>query len=239
MQVMLDTANIKQIETAMQWGFLDGVTTNPTILARELGGADLASKPGAKALFSHLDKLRDVLGDKRSLHAQTTGTDCRTIVEEGKLISSRLGKNTYIKIPVTVEGLKAIRILHEEGCGVTATAIISIMQGLLASYAGADYAAVYYSRMYASGIDAKNVIKTLCERFDGDLKHTRMLTASFKNPQDVADCYALGAHCCTIPFAILEASLTNPLAENAVDKFSSDWKKVFGEPYTVLSGRGL
>lgn len=236
MEIMLDTANLEQIKASFDWGFIDGVTTNPTILSREISGTDTCTvKKDAKALFDHLDKLRALLGDDRSLHVQVTAPDCKTMLEEGKIISSRLGMdNTYIKVPSTVEGVKAMKALHDLGIKVTATAVNSLMQGLMASYAGADYVAIYYSGMAAYGADAMGITQALNNRFATDLTHTKMLAASFKTPQDVADCYAMGAACATVTYDMFKACLACPISIPALEKFSGNWNRVFGAPYTEL-----
>lgn len=236
MEIMLDTANLEQIKASFDWGFIDGVTTNPTILSKEISGTELCTvKKDAKDLFSHLDKLRALLGDNRSLHVQVTAPDFRTMVEEGKIISARLGKaNTYIKVPATVDGVKAMKALHDLGIKVTATAVNSLMQGLLASYAGADYVAIYYSNMAAVGSDAMGIAQTLNSRFATDLTHSKMLAASFKTPQDVADCYAMGAECATVTYDMYTACLSCPITTPSLEKFSGNWNRVFGAPYTEL-----
>lgn len=236
MLLMLDTANLDQIKEVMEFGFLDGVTTNPAILSKELGGSDLSFRSDAKALFSHLEKMRDLLTTSRSLHVQVTAPDCATMVEEGRLLEKFLGSyNTYIKVPATVEGVKAIRILHEEGIKVTGTAVNSIMQGLLAYHAGAEYVATYYSNMVAKGIDADFVTRTLCEVFKRDHSETKLLSASFKSPDDVARCYALGSEACTVSYDVLMASLNCPASMGHLEKFEKSWSSVFGKDYTELA----
>lgn len=235
MQLMIDSANVQQIEKALGWGFIDGVTTNPTILARELSGTqDCSVSVQGNVLLDHLVALRKMLGSDRSLHVQVSASDCVTMVKEGLLIADRLGSDTYVKVPVTDEGLRAIKALHDHGIKVTATAVTSVMQGLLASYAGADYVAIYYSRMKLAGLDAFGIAKALNERFSKDLRHTRMLAASFRTPEDIAECYSAGAECCTVKYSLLEQALSNPVTNEALDAFSCNWDKVFGKPYTEL-----
>ena len=164
MELLLDTGNVAKIRNAMEYYPVSGVTTNPTILRKE----------GDVPFWDLIGEIKELIGPQRSLHVQTISSDADGIIREAGIIAERLGMDTYIKIPVDREGLKAIKELASEGFRITATAIYTELQGVLAAMAGASYLAVYYNRMENTSIDADDVIKNL----SGETRDVSVQTAS-------------------------------------------------------------
>lgn len=218
MELMLDTANLSEIERALAIYPISGVTSNPSIIKAE----------GAVPFFSHMQKIRGLIGEERSLHVQVISQDTQTIIAEAHRILAELGSTTFVKIPVTEEGLKAIRILASENVNITATAIYTTMQGILAMLSGARYLAVYYNRMLNIDIDAAKVIKELSSLLWANSTKTQVLAASFKNISEITTAYAQGASCCTVPYSLLATGLSMPSITKAVSDFSANWEQVYG-----------
>ena len=223
MELMLDTANLKEIEMGMKLYPISGVTSNPTIIRAE----------GGVAFFDHMKAIRGLIGQDRSLHVQVIAQDYDTILKEAEKILNVLGPTTFIKIPVTQEGLKAIQKLSHEGINITATAIYTTFQGILAMLSGARYLAVYYNRMLNIDIDAAKVIKELSGLLWANTTKTQVLAASFKNINEITTAYACGASCCTVPSHLLATALSMPSITQAVDEFSKHWEDVYGS-YSLL-----
>ncbi len=220
---MLDTANLKEIERSLALYPISGVTTNPSIIKEER----------AQDFFGHMKSIRTLIGHERSLHVQVVADDCPTIIAEADKILSVLGKETFIKIPVTEEGLKAIQILTSRGVSVTATAVYTTIQGILAMLGGARYIAVYYNRMLNIDIDAPKVIKELSSLLWANTGNCQVLAASFKNVSEITTAYAQGASCCTVAPSLLATGLHMPSIAKAVDDFHTSWKQVYGDK-TIL-----
>lgn len=223
MELMLDSINAEEITNALEYYPIKGITSNPTIIKKE----------GKIDFFTHFKKIQELLEDKASLHIQTTQTTCDKIVEEAKYLTSRLGREVFIKIPVTKEGLKAINILSSEHYHITATAIYSSIQGILALLVGAEYLALYYNRMENAGIDASSVVKDIKNAIVSNNSNAKILGASFKNTAQVVSAISSGAHSVTVPYSILEGFLANPLIETAETNFIKDWKALYSDE-TIL-----
>ena len=216
MELMLDTANLAQIERGLAAYPAAGVTTNPSILARE----------GAAPLWDHLKKIRALCGPDRSLHVQVLGGTTDRIVAEAQRIRDELGEQVYIKIPVSPAGLPAIRQLSDQGIPVTATAVYDSLQGMLAAMAGARYIAVYFNRIEAMGGDPDRVIREIAASIrEGGAK---VLAASFHRPEQLTRAYAAGAQGATVSPALLDEALGAPCIEKAVADFAADFHRVFG-----------
>ena len=218
MELMLDTANLKEIEAGLEIYPISGVTTNPSILQAE-GGVDF---------FPHMLKIRKLIGQERSLHVQVVAHDSEHIILEAERILSELGPSTFIKIPVTEEGLKAIKLLAPRNINITATAIYTTLQGMLAMLSGARYLAVYYNRMLNIDIDAAKVIKELSSLLWANSTNCQVLAASFKNISEITTAYANGASCCTVPYSLLSTGLSMPSITKAVHDFTANWEKAYG-----------
>ena len=214
MELMFDSANIEQIEKLAQIYPFVGVTSNPTIIKDE----------GKIDFFNHLKKIRGIIG-KASLHVQVVSTTCEQIVKEAQKIVENVDKDVYIKIPVTTEGLKAIKILKEQGYNITATAIYSKWQGLLAIAYNVDYIAPYFNRIQNLGVDACDVIASFKKDIDASGAKTKILAASFHSSGQVTQAIGAGAHAVTIQPKLLGSMVDADYVMDAVETFANHWKQ--------------
>jgi len=218
MLVMLDTADHKSIEEGVMFFPLAGVTTNPSIVTK------------AKKDFWELQEgIRTIIGDDMMMFAQVVGETAEEMLEEAKVLAARLGQNTYAKVPVTKEGLKAMRLIKAEGIGVLATAIFTPMQALLAARAGADWVAPYVNRIDNITGDGVGVVAAIRDIYDQAGIETKIVAASFKNVQQVLECARLGAEAVTVPADILEKMLDHPMTDWSMDQFEKDWTEQYGK----------
>ncbi len=219
----LDTADAAAIARLSDLYPIAGVTTNPTLIARE-------KRPFAEILKD----IRAVIGDGAMLHVQVTGSDAETMVAEARKLADFVGAGFHPKVPVTAEGIKAIRRLSGLGFRVTATAIVTAQQALMAAVAGAAFTAPYVNRLDMIGGDGVKVVADIVHLFRVHALPTRLLTASFKTIQQVHDIAMAGAHSATLPPDILEALIRHPLTDSGVAGFSADWAAAYGEGRTTL-----
>ena len=224
MELMLDTANLSEIEYGLKNWPICGVTSNPSILKKE----------GKIDVYARLSEIKALLGLERSLHVQVVSTETAAIIEEAHYILDRLGHDTYIKIPVSAAGIGAIKALAAEGVNVTATAIYSAMQGILAVLAGAKYIAVYYNRMQNNCVDPNDVIAQIRHCINENGSDTKILAASFKNVGQLTSAYAAGAQSATVPAEIVRTALGMAAVEMAVGDFTADFEAVHGAGRTML-----
>ncbi|MGT2833491.1 fructose-6-phosphate aldolase [Streptococcus halotolerans] len=219
MELLLDTANIQKIKQLHDILPLKGVTTNPSILKQE----------GKIDFFNHLKQIRKIIGPEQSLHVQITATNAKTMIEEAYAILEGIDASVYIKIPVTIEGLKAIKKLKSEGIHITATAIYTKLQSFLAIAAGADYLAPYYNRMETLGIDSKAVIESLQKEIERTGSQSKILGASYKTIEQINDTFDAGAQAITVNPDLVEQLLSSHTIMQAVEDFRKDWKSIHGE----------
>ena len=220
MELMLDNANIKTIKEFAEIYPYVGVTSNPSIIKKE----------GKIKFFEHFNQIRKVLGNK-TLHIQVVSQTAPEMIKEAERIVEKIDKEVYIKIPVTEEGLKAIKVLKERGFKITATAIYTKMQGLVAIAAGADYIAPYFNRIQSRGSDAAATVACFRQNIDYFGKKTKILAASFHHGGQVIKALQAGADAVTIqPDLLREMICINPtnFIENAVSTFASDWEESQG-----------
>ena len=215
MEFMLDSANLKDLEYGITYYPVDGVTTNPSILK-----ADLPFD-----YFTHLKAIKS-LCDGRTFHVQLASETYDEMMLEAEKIWQNVGKDVYLKIPVTEEGVRSIKEVKARGGFVTATAIYYTFQGIMAIHAGADYLAPYCNRMENNDIDYMNAIEELRYLIDRDGYQAKILAASFKNVKQVTAAIAAGAHCVTIQPALLKTAMHSALVSDAVAAFGKDHKKV-------------
>ncbi len=219
----LDTADVAAIARLCDLYPIAGVTTNPTLIAR------------AKRPFPDILKdIRAVIGDGAMLHVQVTSSDADTMVAEARKLADFVGAGFHPKVPVTAEGIKAIRRLSGLGFRVTATAIVTAQQALMAAVAGAAFTAPYVNRLDMIGGDGVKVVADIVHLFRIHALPTRLLTASFKNVQQVHDVAMAGAHSATLPPDILEALIRHPLTDSGIAGFSADWAAAYGAGSTTL-----
>jgi fructose-6-phosphate aldolase 2 len=216
MQLILDTGNLDEIRELSELLAIDGVTTNPTLVSRE--GKDF------KAL---IQEIGAIIGDDLPIHAQVISTAYEDIMEEAMFISS-LRENMYVKIPVTPDGLRAIKELKKKGLRITATAIFTVHQGYLAAKAGADYVAAYVNRLDNISADGVGTVRDLVSVIEMGGYDCRVLAASFKNAQQVLELMRVGVHSVTVPYDIVKSMMGHPLTDVAVKQFVEDYEKAFG-----------
>ncbi|XCY69984.1 fructose-6-phosphate aldolase [Streptococcus iniae] len=216
MEYMLDTLNIEDIKKWSKILPLAGVTSNPSI----------AKKKVLIDFFKRIQEVREIIGDKASIHVQVIAQDYEGILKDARAIREACGDNSYVKVPVTADGLAAIKSLKADGYHITATAIYSTFQGLLAIEAGADYLAPYYNRMENLNIDPEQVIGQLAEAIDRNCSDSKILAASFKNVAQVNKAFALGAQAITAGPDVFQAGFAMPSIQKAVDDFAKDWESI-------------
>lgn len=223
MKILLDTANIENIKYFNTNYPIVGVTTNPTILAKE--GGDVVEL---------LKQIRAIIGDDKELHVQVTETSYDKMIEEAHAIVELLGKNTYVKIPVTDVGLRVTKALRDEGIGVTVTAVLTAAQAMLASNAGASYVAPYISRSENLCADGVGTVEDISKIFEISGTDTQILAASFKTAKEVLDVAVVGCHAATIGSTIMKMLISHTTTDTSIVGFAKDWKKAFGN--TTLLG---
>lgn len=229
MQFLIDTANLDEIKRLNDFAPIVGVTTNPSIMKNE----------GNICFYSHLREMREVIGFSKSLHVQVVATDYEGMIRDAEAILENVDQDVYIKIPVTTEGLKAIKELKSRGVNITATAIYTKFQAYLAIAANADYVAPYYNRMENLNIDPVDVIQSIAEIIERTASHTQILAASFKNANQVITAYEVGSETATMSVDIIETALAMPSISQAVEAFSDDWEAIHGEGQTVADLKSL
>ena len=219
MEIIIDTVNLEEIKDAVEHMPIVGVTSNPSIVK--------ATNP--KDFFEHMREIRKIIGTERSLHIQVISKDCDRMVKEAHRILEEIDKQVYIKVPVSYEGIKAIKKLKAEGIHVTATAVYDLMQAYMALAAGADYIAPYVNRIGNLGSNPMELIQELSNRIMMDGYDSKIIAASFKGVQQVKDSINYGSHAITAPVGILKQIFANPSIEKAVDDFNKDWYSMYGE----------
>ena len=219
---ILDTADLAAIKQCNEFYPLSGVTTNPSIIAKEKGD-----------FWQILKEIRGVIGNDKMLHVQTVQTTAKKMVEEAKLIKEKIGGDIYIKIPIGEEGLKAVPMIKNLGIGVTMTAIFTPAQALMAAKAGADFVAPYVNRLDNILGDGTNVVAEIVQQFEIYGLDCKVLAASFKNAEQVHRCALCGCHSVTVSADVLKSLITHPMTDAAVEGFERDWKGVYGDK-TIL-----
>jgi len=212
MKFFIDTADINEIKTAVAYGLVDGVTTNPS----------LVSKTG-KDLLTVLKEICDVV--EGPISAEVVSTESSDMVKEAKQLA-QIHPNIVIKIPMCLEGLKATRTLSQEGIRVNMTLIFSPLQALIAAKTGAAYVSPFIGRLddiSQVGMDIIDQIVTIFDNYEFD---TEIIVASIRNPVHVLEAALLGADIATIPFSVLEQLTKHPLTNIGIERFLADWKKV-------------
>lgn len=218
MLYILDTADLDAIKHCNEFYPLDGVTTNPSIIASE--NTDF---------WELVKEIRNIIGEDKMLHVQTSQTVAEKIVEEAKLLVNELGKNTLVKIPICEEGLKATKMLKKLGIGVTMTAIFTPAQALMSAKAGASFVAPYVNRLDNILGDGTEVVAQIVQQFKNYNLDCQVLAASFKNIEVVHKCALAGCHSVTVTLDIFKQLISHPMTDAAVKGFEKDWKAVYGD----------
>jgi len=212
MRIFIDTANIEQIREVSSWGVLDGVTTNPTLVAKE--NRDFES------LVREICEIVD-----GPISAEAVSLDVEGIVKEGRALSA-IHPNINVKVPITEEGVKATKILSGEGIDVNMTLVFSPNQALLACKAGARYVSPFIGRLDDVGHNGMAVVAQILDiiwNYDFD---TEVIVASIRHPQHVLEAARLGAHIATVPYPVLKRMFDHPLTDIGIERFLKDWEKV-------------
>lgn len=220
MKIFLDTASIESIKKFVDMGIVDGITTNPTLISREKGHPE--------------DIMREIVKIvKGPVNLEVVATKTEEMVEEG-LRLKKFGENVIVKVPMTSEGLKAVRKLAENKIKTNVTLIFSSNQALLAAKAGASYVSPFIGRLDDAGQEGMTVIKEIVQIFSNYGYSSEVLVASVRHPIHVIEAGKLGAHIVTLPPDILGKMLTHPLTDKGLALFLSDWEKVKKEhKYTI------
>lgn len=224
MLILIDDADLKNIEELYEKYPYDGVTTNPTIL----------SKTGNPDPMDQLKRIRSLIPENAMLHAQVLSTETQDMVKEAKHIVSVLGEHTYVKVPVTANGLKAISILSREGINITATAIYGVMPAFMAAKAGAKFLAPYVNRLDNLGYDGVQIAKDIHTMVKAAGYEAEILGASFKNSQQILEMGKFGIGSVTVNSDTLKTLAFNQVAENAVQDFIHDFEGCCGAGKTML-----
>ena len=219
MKFFIDTANVDEIRAANDMGVIAGVTTNPSLIAKE--GRDYAET---------LAEIASIVDGPISGEVKATTTDAAGMIEEGRAIYALDPKHMVVKIPMTAEGLKAIKVLSAEGIPTTCTLIFSANQALLAARAGATYVSPFLGRLddiSQPGIDLIESIAAIFANY-ADID-CQIIAASVRNPIHVTDCALAGADIATVPYKVIMQMTKHPLTDAGIEKFKADYIKVFGE----------
>lgn len=215
MKFFIDTANIDQIKEAQDLGILDGVTTNPSLMAKE-------GITGEEHIKNHYIKICEIVdGD---VSAEVISTDFDGIVKEGEALA-KLHDQIVVKIPMIKEGVKAIKYFSEKGIRTNCTLVFSIGQALLAAKAGATYVSPFIGRLDDISTDGLNLIEEIRLVYDNYMFETQILAASVRHTMHVIDCAKLGADVMTGPLSSIEGLLKHPLTDSGLEKFLADYNK--------------
>lgn len=217
MKFFIDTANVEDIRKANDMGVICGVTTNPSLIAKE--GRD----------FNEVIKEITLIVDGPiSGEVKATTVDAEGMIKEGREIAA-IHPNMIVKIPMTVEGLKAVKVLASEGIKTNVTLVFSANQALLAARAGATYVSPFLGRLDDISSAGINLIQDIVQIFDNYGLETEIIAASVRNPIHVTDCALAGAHIATVPYNVIVQMTKHPLTDEGIAKFQKDYKAVFGE----------
>ena len=217
MKFFVDTANVDEIRKANDMGIICGVTTNPSLIAKE--GRDFNQV---------IAEIASIVDGPISGEVKATTTDAEGMIKEGREIAA-IHPNMVVKIPMTVEGLKAVKVLHAEGIKTNVTLIFSAAQALLAARAGATYVSPVLGRLDDISMPGIDLINEITEIFMMHDIQTEIIAASIRNPIHVIDCAKAGADIATVPYKVLEQMTKHPLTDQGIAKFQADYKAVFGE----------
>jgi len=212
MKFFVDTANIKEIREASSLGVVDGVTTNPSLIARE--GRDF------KQVIQEICSIVD-----GPISAEAVSLEADKMVAEGIDLAA-IHKNVVVKLPMTREGLKATKVLAEKGIKVNMTLVFSASQALLAAKVGAAYVSPFVGRLDDISQYGMDLVRQIVQIYDNYGFGTEVIVASVRNPLHVVDAALAGAHIATIPFSVIDQLVKHPLTDIGIEKFLADWKKL-------------
>jgi transaldolase len=216
-KIFLDTANLDELQRAADWGIVDGVTTNPSLIAKE-----------GKPIEEQIRKICDIVdGD---ISAEVVATNAAEMLPEGRRLS-KIHKNVIVKLPLTRDGIKACSTLSKEGIRTNVTLVFSAGQALLAAKAGAYIVSPFVGRLDDIGLDGMEVVHQIVQIYENYSYKTQILAASLRTPNHVIAAAMAGAHIGTMPFKVVDQLFNHPLTDRGLEQFLSDWGKVFqGSP---------
>ena len=218
MKLFVDTGKIEDIKKANDLGVICGVTTNPSLIAKE----------GGRSQEEILKEIASIVDGPISGEVKATTVDAEGMIKEGREIAA-MHPNMVVKIPMTAEGLKAVKVLSAEGIKTNVTLIFSANQAILAANAGATYVSPFLGRLDDINMAGIDLIRDIAEIFDIYGYETEIIAASVRNPIHVTDCALAGAHIATVPYNVIEAMINHPLTTAGIEKFQKDYIAVFGE----------
>ena len=217
MRFFIDTANVEDIRKANDMGIICGVTTNPSLIAKE--GRD----------FNEVIKeITSIVDGPISGEVKATTTDAEGMIKEGREIAA-IHPNIIVKIPMTTEGLKAVKVLNAEGIKTNVTLVFTSNQALLAARAGATYVSPFLGRLDDISVCGTDLIREIVEIFQVAGIDTEIIAASVRHPMHVTECALAGADIATVPYKVLEQMTKHPLTDQGIEKFQKDYIAVFGE----------
>lgn len=217
MKFFIDTANVEDIKKANEMGVICGVTTNPSLIAKE--GRDFVEV---------IKEITSIVDGPISGEVKATTVDAEGMIAEGREIA-KIHPNMVVKIPMTVEGLKATKVLSSEGIKTNVTLIFTANQALLAARAGATYVSPFLGRLDDISSPGIDLIRTIADIFEIYNLQSEIIAASVRNPIHVTDCALAGAHIATVPYSVIEQCTKHPLTDQGIEKFQNDYRAVFGE----------
>lgn len=217
MRFFIDTADVNEIKEANEMGVICGVTTNPSLIAKE--GRDFKQV---------IKEITDIVDGPISGEVKATTVDAEGMIKEGREIAA-IHKNMVVKIPMTAEGLKAVKVLSAEGIKTNVTLVFSANQALLAANAGATYVSPFLGRLDDINTPGIDLIQAIADIFMVHNIETEIIAASVRNPIHVQDCALAGADIATVPYKVIMQMLKHPLTDEGIRKFQADYEKVFGK----------
>lgn len=217
MKFFIDTAKVEDIKKANDMGVICGVTTNPSLIAKE-----------GRVFEEVIAEIAAIVDGPISGEVKATTTDAEGMIKEGREIA-KIHKNMVVKIPMTAEGLKACKVLSSEGIKTNVTLIFSANQALLAARAGAAYVSPFLGRLDDISTPGIDLIDTIADIFAVAGIETEIIAASVRHPIHVIDCALAGADIATVPYSVIEQMIKHPLTDQGIEKFQADYKAVFGE----------
>lgn len=217
MKFFIDTAHIEDIKKANDMGVICGVTTNPSLIAKE-----------GRVFEEVIAEIAAIVDGPISGEVKATTTDAEGMIEEGRAIAA-IHPNMVVKIPMTVEGLKAVKALHAEGIKTNVTLIFTANQALLAARAGASFVSPFLGRLDDISTRGTDLVREIAEIFDIYGIDTEIIAASVRHPMHVTECALAGADIATVPYKVIEQMVNHPLTTAGIDKFKNDYEAVFGK----------
>lgn len=217
MKFFIDTANVDEIKKANDMGIICGVTTNPSLIAKE--GRDFKEV---------ITEIANIIDGAISGEVKATTTNSEDMIKEGREIAA-IHPNMVVKIPMTAEGLKAVKVLSKEGIKTNVTLIFNAAQALFAARAGATYVSPFLGRLDDIATPGIDLIRTISEIYAVHNIETKIICASVRNPIHIIDCALAGADIATVPYKVIEQCLKHPLTDAGIEKFKKDYEEVFGK----------